>query len=178
MKKRVFIGIPASSLLKKEILNWQKFYLNGYRVRRIEPQNLHITLIPPWYEQNLDDVIKKLVSFKKLAKPFPILFSKVELGPKGQKKRLVWLHSETPRQLTNLQVELYDVFKYKFKYKQERQFITHLTIMRWNPKKMKVNKQHFPEISWKMAVDRICLYESKLTPKGAQYDILSEHKLK
>ena len=168
MKKRVFIGIPAPSLLKKEILNWQESYLNDFKVRRIESQNLHITLIPPWYEENMNDVIKKLVSLKNLAKPFAILFSKVELGPKGQKPRLVWLHSETPIELTNLQEKLSDVFKYK----QERQFITHLTIMSWNHKKVKVSKQDFPEISLKMFVDKVCLYESKLNPKGAQYKIL------
>ncbi|QQG45267.1 MAG: hypothetical protein HYW89_04710 [Candidatus Sungiibacteriota bacterium] len=98
MKRRVFIAIPVPENMKKKAGEWQKKHAD-LKVRWIKPENLHITVIPPWYvdENQLYEVARLLPFTLKGLESFPILFSKVLLGPPGQQSRLLWAEGITPK---------------------------------------------------------------------------------
>jgi len=173
LKKRVFIGIPVNEKIKEKISLWQKKFLKGLKVRPIKASNLHITLIPPWYVEDIKDMSKKLKKIAGRFHPFKVIFEKVEFGPKNQKPRLIWLYAETPRELTFVVDKLKEIFNVE----DSRPFLTHLTIARWNSKKIKVKKRDFPKIFWKMTVDKIAIYESRLSSKGSDYKVIFEVNL-
>jgi 2'-5' RNA ligase len=169
MKKRVFVGIPINRKLAGKILIWTRKYLNNENIRVISPENLHITLVPPWYENDTLSVIKKLKSIN--LSEFTIHLTDIEYGPSNRNPRLIWAKGKSPRKLLNILNELQNSFNYK---KTQREHVLHLTIARFNKndfpkfKQKKIDKR----VNWRQSVNSMCLYESKLSPKGARYSIL------
>ncbi len=53
MKKRIFIGIKLPEDLGKSIALWRRKYAGQVNVRWIQKRYLHVTLTPPWYEENV-----------------------------------------------------------------------------------------------------------------------------
>jgi 2'-5' RNA ligase len=56
---RVFIGIKASMCLQKSVRELRNAH-NDLPVRWIKDRNLHLTLVPPWYEDDVERAIAKL----------------------------------------------------------------------------------------------------------------------
>ena len=48
MKRRVFVAIPVPERVRLKIAAWQRAHAD-IPVRWTKPENLHITVIPPWY---------------------------------------------------------------------------------------------------------------------------------
>ncbi|OGH16637.1 MAG: 2'-5' RNA ligase [Candidatus Levybacteria bacterium RIFCSPHIGHO2_02_FULL_40_18] len=167
---RVFIGIKTSEEIQKRILAWQEKHKN-LPVRFIKPENLHITLVPPWYETKINDLVKYLSSFKSLIRNFEIRFDSISLGP-SIAPRLFWAEAQTPRDLLELRKNINVHLKKK---PEKRPFKTHITLARFkhlNFEKLK-DEQIERNISWEMTVGKITLFESKLSPLGANYREIS-----
>src|SRR3989344_8389345 len=100
---RVFVAIKISEELQKRILEWEEKY-KALPVRWLPPENLHITLIPPWEEKNVEEVKSKLSKLSKLSKTgeFDILFNKVSFGPKPEHPRLIWAEGKSPENFKKL----------------------------------------------------------------------------
>lgn len=166
MKQRLFVALSISDNLKEQILAWQKKY-NHLPVRWIKSENLHITLIPPWYEENLKSKIENLGSLKKL-QPMTLNFNKIEFGPTKYQPRLIWTSGETPKELPFLKEKLETILERKA---EKRHFLTHLTIARFRPEHF----ANFPikelneEIAWQDKIDSLILFESILKRTGAEY---------
>ena len=162
MKKRVFIGIKASKNLQNKIAKWQKANKN-LPVRFIKPKNLHLTLIPPWYEENFQDIKSQIakVEFEK----FTINFSAVYINFNN---RVIWTEtSKPPKAIFKLQKNLATIFR---KY-EERPFKVHLTIARFKDAKP-LKDVNFEKIKWQEKVSKITLFESILGKKEANYKVL------
>lgn len=179
-KKRLFIAIPISANLQKEILRFQKQFPR-LNVRWLYGKNLHITLIPPWYEENVENLkttLKKIKESKNKIGSIKLLFEKVAFGPDPRAPRLIWAEGETPQSLIVLKHELDQILlKEKIIQKIEnRPFRLHMTLARFRPE----NFHKFPikklneKISWEEDVTSIVLMESHLSPRGADYEILDE----
>ena len=67
--KRIFIGLPIAKTLAEEISKWQEGQ-QKLPVRWLAPKNLHLTLIPPWYETDVERVAAQLVAVGELVQPF------------------------------------------------------------------------------------------------------------
>ncbi|OGM27723.1 hypothetical protein A2962_02595 [Candidatus Woesebacteria bacterium RIFCSPLOWO2_01_FULL_39_61] len=72
---RVFVGIKISQKLKKEITNWQALH-KRLAVRWIEEDNIHLTLVPPWYvhSNEVENIIRDLEMVKNQTQPFIIQY--------------------------------------------------------------------------------------------------------
>lgn len=174
-KKRIFIGLPASQKLKVDVNKWQDTNLTGTNLRIISPNNLHITLVPPWYvdEKVVKKVVEKLQNFNLSIGSFPLYFNKVEIGPSKNNPKLIWAVGKTPKKLLFLKEELNKILT---KENAKRKFKLHLTIARF--KKESVKKIKIQEVVfWKDMTGEFCLYESKLSPKGANYKILKSFNI-
>ncbi|OGM18563.1 2'-5' RNA ligase [Candidatus Woesebacteria bacterium RIFCSPHIGHO2_01_FULL_38_10] len=176
MKKRVFLGIPVSDRLKRKINNWINDNLAGFNLRIIPQKNLHITLIPPWYEQYPEKVISELDRFKAKTEPFFVDFKLIELGPTKKNPRLIWLRGSHNHNLIDLKGKLEKRLSKKL---EKRELLPHITIARF---KIKDNhKLHFEKlekkISWKERVESFSFYESQLSSHGANYKVIENFLL-
>lgn len=171
-EKRIFLAIPASLELQRDILEWEKKF-SRLPVRWLAGKNLHITLIPPWYERDFEKSKKLLAEIH--AQSFPVVFSKVSYGPSQSNPRLIWAEGLSSPECSNLQKQAGIIFGFK----RQRLFRPHLTLARFRPE----NFSSFPvknlneNIGWQMRVNSVVLMESRLSPQGADYQIIDEHKL-
>ena len=170
MSKRVFLGVPVEPNLASEIEKWMRKKFRAPNVRFISANNMHLTLVAPWYEDDIDSVIAKLKGsyFKK----FTIKLDNVSFGPDPKHPRLIWSSGEAPIIMLDLKQSLEVRLD---KRPEKRQYLLHLTIARFNQQSF-INfkvKDIDEKVGWKFEVDSFCLYESKLKPTGAEYSVLS-----
>ena len=177
MPKRIFIGIAISDNLQKEILEWQKSRPD-LKVRWLKPKNLHITLVPPWFEKNVDRIKEKISLLKKF-KPFIIKFNKISLGPNIKhpwatvhrvSPKLIWLEGRS-KEFNNLKIELEKYFENKDIHPPK----LHVTIARFKISDfLKFPKKELSEkIDWEEEVENITLFESLGNSEyKALYDII------
>ncbi len=149
---------------------------SGEKIRRLAGKNLHITLIPPWYTDNIDAVVKKLN--KVSCPPFDIEFHKVAYGPDPKRPRLIWAEGTASEGAVCLKDRLEKMFpEYKSTYKE---WLVHMTIARFKPEEF----SSFPikkldeKVLWKDKIKTFILMESHLSREGADYEVLEEFKLK
>lgn len=173
-KKRIFIAIPISEDVQKEILKWTKRY-KKLPVRWLAGKNLHITLIPPWYTDNVETVIKKLKKVE--CPPFDIEFSKVSYGPDPKRPRLIWAEGTASESVVCLKDKLEKMLpEYKSTYKE---WLMHMTIARFDPDTF----SSFPvkkideKVIWQDNIKTFVLMESHLSREGADYEILETFHL-
>jgi 2'-5' RNA ligase len=176
MKKRLFIGIKAGYNLVEEVHKWRGNYIKKVDVRWTKDKNFHITLLPPWYEDEVGQAIRRLNDLKLNIKPFLVRFEKVGLGPDPKRPRLIWAKGKKPKEFGYLENYLAEFLQKK---PQRRANYIHLTLARFNPRdfsKFSIKKIE-DSISWKSKIDCISLFESKLKRTGSDYRVLKKHKL-
>jgi 2'-5' RNA ligase len=206
--KRIFVGIPISEELQKEILEWQMIIyqdfdlsLNpsptpgeGNKVRWLAGKNLHITLVPPWQTSheawNMEHkaLNQKLQEAAKNIKPFVIRFEKISFGPNIHQPRLIWASSPIKSSsfaddseavfngVNELRLKIYDALGQQ---PENRPFQLHVTLARFRAEdfeKFAIKKLN-EKADWKMKVENFALYQSHLSPLGADYEILAEFHL-
>ena len=104
---RIFVSVKIGKELENKIIEWQKSR-DDLKVRWLKPENLHITLIPPWETQNIEEVKNKLKSLPRgeqselYGGEFDILFNKVSFGPKPEHPRLIWAEGKSPENFKKL----------------------------------------------------------------------------
>lgn len=173
---RIFIGIKISKSLAEKTLGWKKKH-NFLPVRWISEKNLHITLIPPFHEQNVDTIKTKIELLKNFSDSIVIEFNRLSFGPNPKYPRLIWATAKTSKKLIKLKKYLHKILD---KQTERRPFSLHLTLARFSPKdfrKFPVKKLD-EKISWEERILSVVVFKSILSPKGAQYRILKEVKLK
>ena len=176
-KRRVFVAIGISSQLKEEIAAWQKEW-NHLSVRWIKPENMHVTLIPPWYVGKVDELINLLKSCKDILEPFTITFREVMFGPNPKRPRLIWANGDVPSEILILKSKFGKILQprqtWLARKSEKRPFFTHLTIARFKEEdftKFTVKTLH-DEVFWKEKIHSFLLMESHLRRSGAEYETL------
>lgn len=186
---RIFVAIPISSELQKTILDWRENYQQSSHqlhhqsphqlpIRWLPGKNLHITLIPPWYENDPPSIIAKFQSIKNKISPLNIRFTKITYGPNPTRPSLIWVSGKAPQALLDLQKELQKILQENgLKIPPEnRPFLLHLTLARFREE----NFHNFPikilneNISWPENISAIVLMRSHLSQSGADYEILEK----
>lgn len=177
MTKRLFIAIKASNALQNNVSQWRKKYQNFLPVRWIQIRNLHLTLVPPWSEKNLEGVRSCLRSLDINLAPFTVQFIKVSLGPTSKRPRLVWAIGKESNELVYLKKLLEKAFGKKT---DERPFRPHMSLARFKPKDFSKfrTKRINEDIFWEQKVDSFALFESFLLNRGSEYEVLEKVILK
>lgn len=170
--KRIFIAIPISEKLRQKALEWKNSQdgLLNFPIRWIGGKNLHLTLVPPWRENDIEAAKQKLDSAVGSG-ALEIEFVKISYGPNLKHRRLIWAEGKPSEKLEELRIHLENIFKVK---SENRPWLPHLTVARFN----RDDFGRFPvknldeKISWKEKIDSVAIMESKLSPSGAEYEIL------
>jgi len=170
MKSRLFIAIPISKEIQTLSAKFQQKH-KDLDVRWTSGKNLHITLIAPWYEKDIEKVKKALDKLENLIGGFDISLKKLAFGPSKKIPSLMWAEGPTPEKLK--------VLRKKLKAHEKKPFRLHMTIARFSPKKFKSQnlKNLEKSINWQQKAYSIVLMQSHLSDKPAEYEILHTVKL-
>jgi 2'-5' RNA ligase len=166
--KRVFIGMPAC----RELVDAAEMFCRshaGLQVRWVKPENLHLTLVPPWECRDVAAVCRAIDDAAAGLVPVEVLFDKASFGPDRRRPRLIWATGIPPQSLAELSWRLQSLPGVR--EEDRRSFLLHLTLARFNSqdlRSMAAKKLREP-IEWRGSFDAICLYESILKPGGAEY---------
>ena len=166
------MALPISALLQETILLWEAQYAN-LPVKWLSGKNLHVTLIPPWYEERMDAVRLKLQAFREMKASFGMEFSRVRFGPDEKNPRLIWTEGETPRELISLKDGIEEALG---QHGEIRSFRLHLTLARFRPETFSSfpTKKLDERVEWRERPASFVLMESHLSPQGADYEVLEE----
>ncbi|MFA4858496.1 MAG: RNA 2',3'-cyclic phosphodiesterase [Candidatus Margulisiibacteriota bacterium] len=191
-QSRIFLAIGTSAQLQQKICDWQKNYnkrnpADGAKLRLIAPQNLHLTLIPPWYatKEEISLLIHHLQNLTPtLPRPFTVVFNQITFGPKPNEPRLIWLSGETPPALFDLKNKVEQCLANapapgEPAAGEKRPFKLHLTVARFRGEDFR----HFKtqpldkKINWEEEISAFYLMESHLSPKGSDYAVIEKFGL-
>ncbi len=177
---RVFIALPISEKLKKKVLKFQKDY-SALPVRWLQPDNVHITIVPPWEVKDTKDLKKVFKEFEgnikclKDLSSIDIKYKLIRFGPDPKRPRLIWAEGNSLEILPKLKKELTKKLGLEL---EKRPFKLHITLARFSQSDFKdfPQKRIRQTTNWTDSINSICLLESKLTKQGARYKKLAEIK--
>lgn len=173
MRRRVFVAVTLPRSARDEVAAWQARY-RQLPVRWISGENLHVTLVPPWYTDDAKAVRETLGMV--VGRRFTLNFRNVSYGPDSRAPRLIWAEGETPPELPNLKAA---VERYADRDHDARPYAMHMTLARFRPEEF----SSFPvkviadRVQWSFPAETFALMESHLAPEGAEYRVLEEFKL-
>jgi len=168
MTKRIFIGLPISEKLKEKIFAWQKG--QDFTWRWTPKANLHLTIIPPWNEEekNIPQILEKIQRAVFNLQPFIVHLRQITLG---SQKNIIWAEGQTPKEILELKNNLEKALGLP---RPKRPYLLHLTLVRL---KKPINFQP-QRINWSDKISQVILYQSILEPQGAIHQVLGEIDLK
>ena len=173
MARRIFVGLPLSPDLVQAVAAFRSQH-SDWAVRWVAPENLHVTLVPPWQEAEVAEVVELLGQV--VAFSCVLGFQSLGLGPDPKRPRLVWALGPVPARLVALRQELFTKLN---QASEPRPFRPHLTLARLAGPELSADfADALPQrVFWQMPADKFCLYESFLKPGGADYRVLAEYRL-
>ena len=174
MKRRIFVALSISPILQDKILAWERQW-QKLPVRWLAGKNLHITLVPPWYEEDVENVQQQLTRAPLVTTRSTLVmkFDRVTYGPDPRHPRLIWAQGEVPQALTQLKERIEATLGVK---PERRAFRLHLTIARFRPETFSSfsTKTLNEKVAWRGTVSSFVLMESHLSRGGADYEALAK----
>lgn len=171
---RLFIGIPASEVLKNQVDRVLKE--KPLKASWVRSENLHITLkfLGEVEEKKAKSIIE---NFEKIVKPLNhkmLPFEGASSFPNEKKPRVLFLKFFEDPEILNYQRDMETLFEKEGFIKEERDFKVHLTLARFKfPPEIekfkslleKLSKENFQPFE----VSEIVLFESILKSEGPVY---------
>lgn len=185
MNKRIFIAFPLEEGIKKKIVTWVETFkaTHNIPVRWLKPENLHITLVPPFYVHDEELKMVKLLIAQTVhgVLPFEIEFQKVTYGPDPKRPRLIWASAETPpdmQRLKNILEQTLVAAKLDI-IPEQRPLKVHLTLARFREESFSTFKiqELNEEVRWYGILSKIAIMESVFKLGGAEYYIINQYEL-
>lgn len=173
--KRVFVALPLPANLKALAADFKQRH-GALRVRWLTGKNLHLTLLPPWATAEPDGIIKRLKTLAGTLGPLDLKFTRAALGPDPKQPRLIWAAGEPNSKLVSLKAAAERTLGFA---PAPRAFRPHLTLARFSGRQAadQVQSALNQAINWRGNFSELALYESRLLPSGADYEILAEIEL-
>ncbi len=179
---RCFIGITLSNILKNELYACaqNEFNINGIKI--IPKENLHITVkFLGDIDSNTLHKIKNLnLSVNNIDNNINSTVGFMNVFPSYKNIKIIWVGAPG---LINL-LKNTDEKLSCLGFKKEKNYIPHITICRVKYIKKENKKEIVEKINkykntnfGNITVDKLTLFKSELSPKGAKYSILKEYSL-
>ncbi len=183
---RTFIAIDITPEIREQIANFIEGNRNALTgARWVRPEGVHITLkflgeISAEQKQSVEAALGRV-----RAAPFDLTVRGLGFFPSEQRPRVFWVGIEAGEALSLLASAIDDaVFPLGFE-KEKRAFTPHLTMARLDPAAKTGNPasaaQRFMERRQPnfgtMTASEFFLFQSKLSPRGAQYTKLARFPL-
>jgi 2'-5' RNA ligase len=180
---RAFLGIPISDALKPKIVNIQDAFYN-VDIKFVEKENLHFNLkfFREIDEEKLEDFKKTIEYVCKQFEPFEIKISGVGAFPSKNYVRVIWLGVKDGYQTMISVAETIENALESMGFEKEEKFVPHLTLGRVrsgrNKNELLVLLKKLEDIEiGTMKIDKVVLFQSKLSPNGPTYEEVFNIKL-
>ncbi len=183
---RAFIAIDLPKEIKDNLcLVQENFKKLPARINWVNPDNIHLTLrfLGEIEQSQTDKIITAIKGSALLTSPFQINLSSISVFPDTALPRVIWIGINSGNERIQ---EIYRNLGTKLKSlgipEESRQFLPHITIARIKTilkKKeflMELNnlKDTSPKVNSYFQARKITLFKSRLTAKGAVYEIIKE----
>lgn len=174
-KSRVFIAFPISESLKEVILVWQKKFPE-IPVRWTKKDNIHITIVPPWEESELGEVINQLKTLEGKYGAGTFSAHTITYGPSERNPRLIWAQGEVDQKFHTFKIDLEKLLS---RAPGRTTWRPHITLARFAEEDFKhLSVQNINEsISLQEELKSFVIMESRQTQQGMDYVILETFKL-
>lgn len=126
-RTRVFVGLRIAPEIATELAQLAA-PLKQPKVRLVQPADIHLTLVPPWPEASLSDIIDKLGRVVPSFAAFRLIFEHVGYGPDPNQPRLLWVDCDCAAddEIASLRDALFEACGRT----DERPFQPHVTLAR------------------------------------------------
>jgi 2'-5' RNA ligase len=122
---RVFVGLRIAASIAQELA--QCAHRVEHAPSRFVPcDDIHLTLVPPWNENSVPDVIERLRATSSRLAPFPLAFTRLAYWPNHRRPRLLCVECTPSDELAALQSALLSTFGQT----NDRPFKPHVTLAR------------------------------------------------
>ncbi len=165
--QRVFIALPAGAAMQRAAAFFHRRN-RALPVRWTLPENLHITLVPPWLCDDCCVVSRYLGMACREVQPFEISFSMVSQGPSSGNGRLIWVTGRAPSVLEQFRQRLLDLPCIVGQQEEQGRFLMHMTLARFR-KGSVVKFSEEPAVQFREICRSAVLYASFRHPSGARY---------
>jgi 2'-5' RNA ligase len=185
---RLFAAIDIDSQIRDRMeqiqLQLQRdLHLRGREVKWVRPEQIHLTL--KFLGEVRDEMVTQVCeTVTQTASQFDNFDMQVRgIGVFGRPARVVWAGIEPCPPLIKLQAALDDAFEKIGWDKEQRAFAGHLTVCRVKTaaagKRLAATiDQRHDEMLGTVWVDKVVLYESRLSSSGPEYSVVSTAPLK
>jgi 2'-5' RNA ligase len=180
---RAFLGISITDELKPRIESIQDSFFN-FDIKFVEKENLHFNL--KFFEEIDEDKVTNLKMILedicKQFQPFEIKISGIGAFPNKNYVRVIWLGVKDGYQTFTTLAEMIENALESMGFESEEKFVPHLTLGRVRSGRNKnelialLKELENVEIGI-MTVDKIILFQSKLSPNGPIYEEVFSIKL-
>jgi len=171
---RIFVALKITSDLAQELFGLSAG-LEGPAIRRIAPEDIHLTLVPPWNEPSIPDAVTKLGRVVETHPQFELTIQHVGYGPVPKRPRLLWAECAGDDQLAELRRDLLAAFVQT----DDRPFRPHVTLARI--------RNNGAAIARRQPIDRVLALSQRITsvelmrsppPGGVGYTVLASLPLR
>lgn len=167
--KRVFVGIKVSDEIAECCVKLQ-VGLVDLPARFIPPDDIHLTLLPPWEMTDEDSVLEQLRVALCHTKRCTLKLQRLSYGPNSMRPRLLWIECAPVSEIILLKKELSKAFAVHDRVP----FVPHVTIARFK-KEDRDKLVHRPverSVRLRMPVDSVELFQSPHRG-GSGYTVLA-----
>lgn len=173
---RAFLGIPIPEELRLRIASIQDRF-SDFDIKFVEQENLHFNL--KFFEEidkeRTDQLRKILEDISKQFQPFEIKIAGVGAFPSRNYVRVIWLGVKEGYQTLVSLAEMIESALESLGFETEERFVPHLTLGRVrsgrNKNELIVLLKELEDIEiGKMKIDKVILFQSKLSPNGPVYE--------
>ena len=182
--KRLFVGIPISEKVKLNLSQFVKqLTATGADLNLVSIENLHFTVkfLGDVAEDKIAEIKGKLKAAIKDKPKFRVQLKEVGVFPSWQMINVIWIGTDS-RELISIIKETNKALE-EIRPEELSTSVAHLTVARVKSRK---NKEKLQEVLQKfksenfgeMVINKVVLYESKLTKKGPIYTEVETFLLK
>jgi 2'-5' RNA ligase len=170
---RVFVGVKLMPEIARELACLAQC-LERFPVRLVPPNDIHLTLVPPWNEASIPEAITKLRAVTDMFGAFTLIFQRLTYGPQPRRPRFLWVECSATDDVTLLHAALLQ----SFGQCDDRPFRPHVTLarIRGNGSAIARRQQIDQKLSITQEVSSIELFQSP-PAGGAGYSILASLRL-
>ena len=135
--RRVFVGVKMAPEIARELAR-QAQDLERYGIRPVSPDDLHLTLVPPWNADSIPEEIEQLRRAAGGFGGFALTFQHLGYGPQPRRPRFLWAECAVGNEISQLHVALLRAYGAA----DERPFRPHVTLARLRDKGRAIARKH------------------------------------
>jgi len=170
---RVFVGLKIAPAIAQELAQYAH-RIEHAPSRFVPCDDIHLTLVPPWNENSIADVIGELRTTSSRLAPFPLAFTRLSYWPYHRRPHLLCVECTPSDELAALQSALLKAFGQT----NDRPFKPHVTLARLKrgAKPASAKSALDQDLALEQSIDTVELFQSPKPPaKG--YAILASAPL-